>query len=154
MFISTKSYFNYSCAHRQWKHGGHCAFVHGYDRSFHFRFAAKVLTDTSFVMDFGKLKQVKEFLDFHFDHTLLLNQDDPLIPEFRELESKGAARLVLLPNIGMEGTGQYVWNWVNNWLYEIEAGRVCCFSVEVREHEKNSAIHHLFPAWFPKDLAV
>ena len=47
-------------------------------------------------MDFGKLKPVKAWLESLFDHTLLLDADDPLLPEFRALEARGACRLVVL----------------------------------------------------------
>ena len=39
-------------------------------------------------MDFGELGAVKAWLEQHFDHTLLLDTDDPLLPKFRELEGK------------------------------------------------------------------
>lgn len=151
MLVSTKSYFNYSCAHRQWRDPGHCAFIHGYDRSFHFSFACTKVTDTNFVMHFGELKELKAFLDKNFDHTLLLNDDDPLMLEFQALEEKGAAKIVTLPNVGMEGTSQFVWQWVNQFLKEKTDGRVCCFKVETREHEKNSAFVEMWPDWFMKE---
>ena len=50
-FESTKSYYNYPCAHRQFRHNGNCAKIHGYSRSFHFKFAAKTLTKEGFVVD-------------------------------------------------------------------------------------------------------
>lgn len=152
MLVSTKSYLNYSCSHRQWRDQGHCAHIHGYDRSFHFWFAAHELTDSNFVMHFGELKEIKEWLDKHFDHTLLLNDDDPLMLEFTALEEKGACRLVTLPNVGMEGTSQFIWTHINNWIKEKTNGRVCCFKVETREHEKNSAYIERFPDWFLQDV--
>lgn len=148
MVVSTKSFYNYSCAHRQWRHKGHCAFVHGYDRSFHFQFAATALTSMNFVMDFGDLKEWKAFLDDHFDHTLLLNQDDPLLADFLALQFKGAAKIVVLPNVGMEGTSEFLWQRINEWLRKKTNDRVCCFKVETREHEKNSAYVEKYPAWF------
>lgn len=148
MFVSTKSYFNYSCAHRQWRHPGHCAQIHGYDRSFHFYFAAKYLTETGFVMDFGQLKWLKTLLDEKFDHTLLINEDDPMLLTFELLQAGGAAKLVTLPNIGMEGTSRWLWSQVNDYIHKKESGRVCCFKVETREHEKNSAFYELWPDWF------
>ncbi|MEZ4433662.1 MAG: 6-carboxytetrahydropterin synthase [bacterium] len=36
-----------------------------------------------FVVDFGGLKVVKSWLTEHFDHTLLLDADDPLLQSFR-----------------------------------------------------------------------
>lgn len=154
MLISTKSYFNYSCTHRQHKDDSHCKFVHGYDRSFHFKFACKQLTETNFVMHFGKLKEWKAFLDEMFDHTFLANQDDPLMSEWERLQDMGALKLVVLPNVGMEGTSQFLINKINDFLLKQENGRVCCFEVETREHEKNSAIVRQWPVWFKESDAV
>lgn len=153
MLVSTKSYYNYSCAHRQWKDDGHCKLIHGYDRSFHFWFAAKEVTETNFVMHFGQLKELKSWLDDKFDHTLLINEDDPMMFDFEQLAEKGAAKLTILPNVGMEGTSQYIWMAVNLWLKAITHERVCCFKVETREHEKNSAYFEQWPEWFPKESA-
>jgi len=90
-------------------------------------------------MDFGKLKAVKAWLEDVFDHTLLLDSDDPLIPQFRELESKGACKLVVYEDVGMEGTCEFVKKWVDDWLLQETGGRVWLHSVEVRENDKNSA---------------
>src|SRR5271156_3560877 len=81
-FRSTKTYSNYPCSHRQWRHEGHCAHIHGYSRSFHFEFACNELDGCGFVVDYGGLKELKLHLDNLFDHTLLLNKDDPLMEKF------------------------------------------------------------------------
>lgn len=140
-YQSTKSFLNYPCSHRQWRHSGHCAFVHGYSRSFHFVFEARALTETGFVVDFGGLKPFKVMLDELFDHTLLLNQDDPLLEYFRELERLGACKLTVLPNVGMEGTARHLFTQMNEYLLKETRGRAWCVSVEVRENEKNSAFY-------------
>lgn len=139
-FRSTKIFRNFPCSHRQHRHDGHCAFVHGYSRSFHFEFACSELTDTNFVMDFGGLKTLKKFLEEHFDHTLLLNEDDPLLPDFRALEEKGAAKIVVLPNVGMEGTARWLFYEATKIIDATENGRVWITQIEVRENDKNSAI--------------
>ena len=92
-------------------------------------------------MDFGALGPVKQFLEEHYDHTLLLDSDDPLLPRFRELEAEGACRLVVYEDVGMEGSARFVFDWVSNWLKESTAGRVTLESVECRENDKNSAIY-------------
>ena len=140
-YRSTKSYYNYPCSHRQWRHTGHCAYIHGYSRSFHFTFASDTLDVHGFVMDFGDLKPVKALLDDWFDHTLLLNEDDPLIDSFRHLEAQGACRLKLLPNCGMEGTAAFLYEKVNEILKTSTQGRMQCITVEVRENDKNSALY-------------
>jgi len=145
MFSSTKSFWNYPCSHRQWKHPGQCAYIHGYSRSFHFTFGAHTLTDTHFVVDFGSLKAFKAKLDDWFDHTLLINENDPMLPEFRELEVKGAAKLTVLPNVGMEGTAHFLWLQMNEFLFTATGGRAFCTKVEVRENDKNSGIFEELP---------
>ena len=55
-FACCKSYEDFPCSHRQWRHDGHCRFVHGYSRSFTFFFIAKELDLNGFVVDFSKLK--------------------------------------------------------------------------------------------------
>ena len=92
-------------------------------------------------MDFGQLKPVKAWLEAHFDHTLLLDADDPLLPSFRELEAAGACRLVVYDDVGMEGSARFVFDWVDEWVREATDGRVRLESVECRENDKNSAIY-------------
>lgn len=143
-FLSTKSFYNYPCAHRQWRHKGNCALVHGYSRSFHFQFAALTRDACGFVVDFGNLKWVKDFLEANFDHTLLLEADDPLLPAFREIESQGGALVVTCPfGVGMEGTAEWVATVVNSELRKRSQGRCRVVSLEVKENDKNSAIYRV-----------
>jgi 6-pyruvoyl-tetrahydropterin synthase len=95
-FQSTKTYTNYPCCHRQHRHDGNCAVLHGYSRSFYIVFEAQTLDACGFAVDFGKLKPIKAHLDYMFDHTLLLCDDDPLLPQFRELEQLGACAIRIM----------------------------------------------------------
>jgi len=124
------------------RHKGVCAFVHGYSRSFHFVFGSSDRDACGFVVDFGQLGWVKSFLDEYFDHTLLLCEDDPLLPAFRAIEQAGGAKIRLLPyGVGMESTAQWVCEWVNGHLISKSLGRCWVISVEVRENDKNSGIY-------------
>ena len=136
---SSKTFRNFPCAHRRFRHDGHCAWVHGYSRSFTLWFRTNEVTDNGFVMDFGKLKPVKAWLEDTFDHTLLLDTGDPLISQFRAIEEQGGCKLVVYDDVGMEGTCAYVKDWVDRWLEAETGGRVWLHSVEVRENDKNSA---------------
>lgn len=141
-YRSSKNFIGYPCAHRRYAHDGHCAWVHGYSRSFMVWFESETREpDTGFVMDFGKLKPIKEWLEDKFDHTLLLDDKDPLLPDFQELERKGACKLTVLPDVGMEGTAKYVFDYLDVWVEKATNGRVWVHSVECRENEKNSAIY-------------
>ena len=141
MYRSTKTYQYLPCAHRQWRDDGHCQYVHGYDRTVKIEFQCSSLDDKHWVMDFGALKEVKAFLEDTFDHTLLINEDDPQLEYFREMDRMGLCQLRVLPNVGMEGSAKYIFEWVEAWLKKNTAGRVQVYSVECRENDKNSAIY-------------
>ncbi len=141
IYYSTKKFTGFPCTHRQWMADSHCRFVHGYSREFYFEFAAKSLTKENWVMDFGGLKAVRTWLEDMFDHTFLVAQDDPFLEKFKELDEAGVIQMRILPNVGMEATGEFVYNHVNKMINEQTNGRVWITKVEVRENEKNSAIY-------------
>lgn len=144
-YRSTKSFWNYPCAHRQWRHDGNCALVHGYSRSFHFTFGACQLDKCGFVVDYGDLDWLKHHLEFMYDHTLLLCEDDPQLPVFKKLDEVGACALRTMPlglGVGMESTALYLCNWVDERLREKTKGRCWVVSVEARENDKNSSVYY------------
>ena len=140
-FISTKRLSGYPCTHRQWRAKSHCRFVHGYSREFYFEFQSSSLTEEMWVMDFGGLENVKKWLAHMFDHTFLASEDDPQLDKFKELDDEGIIQLRTFPNVGMEGSAEFVYEEVSKILKEDTAGRVWLSKVEVRENEKNSAIY-------------
>ena len=93
-------------------------------------------------MDFGGLKPIKQWLEYYFDHTLLINEDDPEIEFFREMDKRELCQLRVLPNIGMEGSAKFIYDYVNKWLHDNTQGRVYLHSVQCRENEKNSATYY------------
>ena len=123
----TKRYDNFPFAHRQHNHDGHCALIHGHNWSFEFEFSAGRLDENGFVVDFGKLKWLKEWLATMFDHTLLLNSDDPMLDYLEEVlgevrpdaaspSSFELANIKVVPNGGAEGLAMYVFNQVSGML--------------------------------------
>lgn len=141
-YTSTKTFKGFPCAHRRYAHKGHCRFIHGYSREFTFWFECNRREEaTGFVMDFGDLKDVKKWLDDKFDHTLLLDSDDPLLEVFRYLESQQACKLTIYDDVGMEGTAKYVYDHVSKMISTKTKGRVRLVKVEARENEKNSATY-------------
>ena len=139
-FKSTKRFTGFPCTHRQWRAGSHCRFVHGYSREFYFEFAASELTKEGWVVDFGGLKELKQWLDQVFDHTFLIAQDDPELETFKALDQRGAIQLRVLPNPGMEGSAEYVYHEATKILESLYGKRAWITKVEVRENDKNSAI--------------
>ena len=144
----SKLFEGYPCCHRQWRHDGHCHFVHGYSRSFLLRFAATHLDACGFVVDFSSLKPFERQLSEQFDHTFLVNADDPLMKEWERLHALGALDLRVMSNVGMETTAELIWTWANQLLHQRDGGRTCCWSVEARENPRNAACFHAIPDWF------
>lgn len=142
-FTSTKTYYNYPCAHRQYRHDGNCAKIHGYSRSFHFVFGVKTFTKEGFAVDYGDLKELKSHLDYMYDHTLILDESDPEMEEFRKLEKRGVCDIRTHPQgPGMEGTAHYLCEWTEVYIRNKTKGRAWVISVEARENDKNSSIYH------------
>ena len=124
--------------------------MHGYSRSFQLFFAACHLDDCGFVVDFSSLRPFEQKLRHQFDHTFLVNADDPLLDEWQRLHDLGALDLRVMANVGMESTAELVWIWVNQLLQERDAGRTCCWSVEARENNRNAASYNAVPHWFDR----
>ena len=147
-FTCTKTFSGYPCCHRQWRHAGHCRFVHGYSRSFTLWFKARELDVHGLVVDFSSLAALQERLAHQFDHTFLVNADDPLLEQWQALHEQGALDLRVMDNVGMEASAKLVWQWANQLLEQREGGRSCCWKVEARENEKNAAYFETVPRWF------
>ena len=122
--------------------------MHGYSRSFTLWFAATELDACGFVVDFSSLRPLDQQLRDQFDHTFLVNADDPLMDEWQRLYSLGAIDLRVMENVGMEATAALVWEWANVLLRERDGGRTCCWAVEARENSSNGGVVHRLPPWF------
>jgi len=147
MISITKQYIDFPFAHRQPKHRGHCALIHGHNWSFSFVFSAKKLDMNGFVLDFGDLAWLRDMLHALFDHTLVLNEDDPWLAYLREsllLQPAASAdtmlaNIVTVPNCGAEGLATYLLKQVGMEISDRYAGRVTLTSVTVHEDSKNTA---------------
>ena len=102
-------------------------------------------------MDFSSLRPLEKKLREQFDHTFLVNADDPLLEEWQQLHARGALDLRIMNNVGMESTSELIWIWANDHLLERDGGRSCCWAVESRENDRNAARFHKIPHWFGTD---
>jgi 6-pyruvoyltetrahydropterin/6-carboxytetrahydropterin synthase len=147
MITCTKRYDDLPFAHRQPKHDGHCAWIHGHNWCFEFEFGCTATDECGFVVDFGKLKWLKEWIYERFDHTLLLNADDPMLPYLRnaldsqvgERENLLLAKIVVVPDCSSEGLAAWLLDKANEVVQQFTSGRVFIHRVSVIEDSKNSA---------------
>jgi len=149
-FQSTKVFDGFSTVFRQWKaEGTHCRFFHGYGVSFKIWFEGD-LDERNWVWDFGGMKRAKgtidgmspkEWMDYTFDHTMVIAEDDPFIESLKLMDQAGAAQIRILPAVGAEKFAEYIFNKVNEFVQNETEGRVKVVKVEFKEHDKNSAIY-------------
>tara|TARA_R110000868_G_scaffold81874_1_gene231602 strand:+ start:1711 stop:2157 length:447 start_codon:yes stop_codon:yes gene_type:complete len=144
MYISTKTFDNYSVALRQWKaQHSHCQLLHGYALKFKVWFTSETLDDMNWVVDFGGFKHngLKDWMNLMFDHTTLIQIDDPAKDIFEQMEQMGLCKVHFIDKMGCESLAELVFNKFNDTLSKQDAGRSKVIKVEVFENEKNSAIY-------------
>jgi 6-pyruvoyltetrahydropterin/6-carboxytetrahydropterin synthase len=141
-YYSTKVIELGSAAFRQPNAKSHCRFIHGYRLTGKFTFTAEALDTNNWVVDFGDFDEFKGFLQEKFDHTLVLAKNDPAMKEFQALEKAGAASIVVMDEgVGIEMFAKYCFDAADSYVKHKTSGRARAHSVEVFEHEKNSAIY-------------
>jgi 6-pyruvoyltetrahydropterin/6-carboxytetrahydropterin synthase len=149
-YQSTKVFDGFSCVFRQWKaEGTHCKYVHGYGVSFKVWFEGE-LDEKNWVWDFGGMKRAKgtidgmnpkAWMDYMFDHTMIVAEDDPFLESFKLMDRAGAAQVRILPAVGAEKFAEYIFNKLQEFIHTETEGRVRIHRVEFLEHGRNSAIY-------------
>jgi 6-pyruvoyltetrahydropterin/6-carboxytetrahydropterin synthase len=140
-YLSTKIIELGSCAFRQWRADSHCKYIHGYRITAKFIFGCNGLDDKNWVVDFGGLKELKSKLQHQFDHTFCVSTDDPGLETFKELNEKGFCDLRIFEHgVGIEKFASYCFNIGDEFIRTKTVGRCWVESVEVWEHEQNSAV--------------
>ena len=150
MYRSTKLFDGFSCCFRQWKaEKTHCKFLHGYGISFRVTFEGK-LDHRNWVWDFGGMKraetlidglQPKAWMDYMFDHTVIVAKDAPNLSTFQTMEIMGIIQLRIVEATGAEKFAEFIYNKLNEFIHKETQGRVRIAQVEFMEHGKNTAIY-------------
>ena len=147
-FRSTKVFDGFSTVFRQWKATTtHCQYLHGYGVSFKLWFEGD-LDERNWVWDFGGMKRAKgridgktpkEWMDYMFDHTFIVAEDDPFKESFLKMDQANVAQVRVIPAVGAEKFAEFVYNKLQPFIDAETEGRVKIAKVEFREHGKNSA---------------
>jgi 6-pyruvoyltetrahydropterin/6-carboxytetrahydropterin synthase len=83
----------------------------------------------------------KEWMDYMFDHTIIVAADDPYINTFQQLDNAGLAQVRIVPATGAEKFAEYIYNKLSKFVYKETEDRVTIKRVEFMEHNKNTAIY-------------
>lgn len=153
-YISTKLFDNYSVALRQWKAShSHCELLHGYSLEFKVWFESnepdvnKQLDDMNWIVDYGGFKDapvgngLKSWMNEMWDHTMLIQEDDPYKDIFEQMGQMGLAKVHFLKKMGAESCAKLVFDKFNEVLSKTDAGRCRVFRVECFENKNNSSIY-------------
>ena len=138
-----KRFCDIPIAHRQWSHQGHCAFIHGHNLCLELEFASQNLDKHGFVIDFGKLKNISEWITKHLDHAMLFAHDDP----HREplvSAAKEAWKIYLVKDTSMEGLAKHLFDKFQQHTHTLTKGRAWLESLSIEEDSKNRV-------WYKKE---
>ena len=149
-YQSSKVFDGFSTVFRQWRaKETHCRFVHGYGISFKVYFEGD-LDERNWVWDFGGMKRAKtkidgkspkEWMDYMFDHTLVVAEDDPELKAFQQMDTAGVAQVRVIPATGAEKFAEYIYTKLNKFVDTETEGRVKVTKVKFMEHGKNAAYY-------------
>ena len=149
-YQSKKIFDNYSVAIRQWKaKHSHCQLLHGYAFEFKVWFESieeiekNQLDEMNWIVDFGLFSRngLKEWLNTMFDHTTIIEKDDPQLESFEMMEELGLLKLIVLDKVGAEATAKLVFDKFNDVFSKTEGGRIKVVKVECNENKRNSGIY-------------
>jgi 6-pyruvoyltetrahydropterin/6-carboxytetrahydropterin synthase len=149
-FKSKKRYEGFSTVFRQWRAvNTNCSKIHGYAIYFDVTFQGE-LDHRNWVADFGILKRAKTqidgmnpkaWMDYMFDHTVIIAEDDPYRSYFHNMDREEIIQLRILPAVGAEQFAKFIFEKLDTFIQEETEGRVRVSEVEFFENSKNTAIY-------------
>lgn len=87
--ITAERYHDISMGHRVVGHENKCRHLHGHNYRIHFVCEADQLDALGRVIDFGLINdRLCQWLEEHWDHRLMIWQENPLLPELQRIASE------------------------------------------------------------------
>ena len=140
MLICKKTYFDIPFAHRQHLHDGHCSFVHGHNWDISLTFACDKTDENGFVIDFGKVKFIKKWIDENLDHACVFSKSDPIADKL-VFAVPEAWKAYFVEQCSCEGLAKHFFEVFNTLVREHTNNRAWVVAVEVSEDKKNTACY-------------
>jgi 6-pyruvoyltetrahydropterin/6-carboxytetrahydropterin synthase len=141
MLTCSKTYRDIPLSHRQPRHPGRCSRIHGHSWSIVLTFGAEEVDEHGFIVDFGKLRYLADWIDEHLDHATVAASDDPRALELQALADSGLLKLSLIDNASCEGIAGHLFETSDPMVRENTGGRAHLVSVELHEDSRNSALY-------------
>ncbi|MFI3290299.1 MAG: 6-carboxytetrahydropterin synthase [Opitutales bacterium] len=140
MITCTKLYDSIPFAHRQHLHDGHCAYIHGHNWGISITFGCKNTDENDFVVDFGKLKFIKEWIVENLDHACVLAESDPLREEIYNSVAC-AYKPYVVESCSCEGLAKHLFDIFDKMVREYSNDRAFVAQISISEDEKNTACY-------------
>lgn len=137
-FTCTKVFRDIPFAHRQPWHDGHCRWVHGHNWNITLTFAGSALDRNGFVIDFGKLDIIKQWIAQNLDHALLICNDDPNFEVF-EKGNGSLWKMTVVPEGSTERLAAHFLEQCDQLIYDLTKGAVRVVECVLEESSCNSA---------------
>lgn len=138
MHTCEKIYTDIPIGHVQHRHPGHCSFVHGHNWSLTLTFACEELDHLGFVIDFGGIKFISQWISEHLDHACLFAKSDAeglkMLAAFPHL-----FKPYILDNCSAEGLATHLFDVFDALVRKESANRARLKSIKVGEDSKNFA---------------
>ena len=139
MLTCSKLYQDIPLSHRQPMHLGRCSRLHGHSWSVCLTFASKKLDSNGFVVDFGELHYISEWIDKNLDHGTIVCTTDPLIDDIRAMAKLGLLKIVEINSASCEGIAMHLFKVFDKLDRKNTDSRAWLQKIHLQEDSKNSA---------------
>ena len=85
--------------------------------------------------------QPKAWMDYMFDHTVIIAEDDPGMGGWETMNKLGVIQLRIIEATGAEKFAEFIFNKLNDFVHTETEGRVRVTKVKFMEHGKNAAYY-------------
>ena len=136
MITCSKSYFDIPLSHRQPLHSGRCSRLHGHSWSITLTFASKKLDSNGFVVDFGKLNYISDWIDKNLDHGTIVCQSDPRIDELHSLAKSGLLKITEIKSASCEGIAEFLFHTFDQLVRKNTEDRAWLVKIHLMEDSK------------------
>ena len=99
-------------------------------------FVAKEMDDNGFVIDFGDLHFLRDWIDDNLDHATALKVDDPMRVECEQLQQQGLLKILWVQSASCEGIAQFLYHTFQPMIEQKTNGRVRIQSLHLEEDAK------------------
>jgi 6-pyruvoyltetrahydropterin/6-carboxytetrahydropterin synthase len=138
-FRLRKRFSDLACCHRsRSRQGAKGFFLHGYELQFEIEFAcAETDPDSGTVINTRCLREVRTALARQFDHTTLIESDDPQHELFELLAAQDALDLRIMHCTSLEASAAWAFDTVERIVGQATGGRVWVSRIEASENRNN-----------------